>query len=240
MERFNRVLGVAVLTSRWVFRQPLWLFQAVIFTLGFLVLMFAWGGVEAVKNFALLLVVSGFWSLGINIVAQDYGWNRLMRIDQMFIASPVTIFEYFVGMLLGLTLYNLLFIVLSLLMLWYLGILYVFPLLVILGLIGLVLGSFLGLITVLKVKNPTNISAITNPLATLTTILPPVYYPSTLLPYPLNKIASFVPPAALMEIARAATGFPASLSILEAILVIIGWLVVTAIVLCKLITWGRE
>ena len=240
MDRVNRILGVAVLTSRWVIRQPLWLLQAVIFTIGFLILMFAWGGVEAVKNLALLLVVSGFWTLGLNIVAQDYGWNRIMRIDQMFIASPVSLFEYFIGILVGLTIYNLLFIILSMLLLWYLNILYVFPLLILLGLIDLVLGSFIGLIAVLRVKNPTNISAITNPLSTLTTILPPVYYPSTLLPYPLNKLASLIPPATLMEIARGASGFATSLSLMEAILIIMGWIVLTTIVLSRLVTWGRE
>lgn len=240
MERIYRVLGVAVLTSRWVIRQPLWILQAIIFTVGFLILMFAWGGADAVKNLALLLVVSGFWTLGLNIVAQDYGWNRVTRIDQMFIASPVTIFEYFLGILLGLTIYNLLFIVLSMLLLWHLNILYVFPLLVVLGLVDLVLGSFLGLIAVLGVKNPTNISAITNPLSTLTTILPPVYYPSTILPYPVNKLASLIPPATLMEIARAASGFNTSISLLEAVVVIVGWLVLTTIVLSRLVTWGRE
>ena len=240
MARLNRIIGVAVLTSRWVVRQPLWLLQAVIFTLGFLILLFAWGGIAAIKNLALLLVVSGFWTLGLNIVAQDYGWNRLMKIDEMFIASPVSLFEYFVGILLGMSIYNALFIILSLALLWYLGLLQIFALLILLGIIDLILGSFIGLIAVLKIRNPTNISAITNPLSTLTTILPPVYYPSTLLPTPLNKIASVIPPATLMEIARSASGFETSLTLIEASIIIFGWLITSTIILSKLITWGRE
>ncbi len=240
MRKLHRIVGVAVLTSRWIIRQPLWLFQVAVFTLGFLILLFAWGGLAAVINLALLLVVSGFWTLGLNIVAQDYGWNRIMKLDEMFIASPVTLSDYFIGIILGVSLYNILFIASSALILLYLDLIHILPLLVMLGLIDLILGSFIGLIAVLRVRNPTNISAITNPLSTLTTILPPVYYPSTILPYPLNKVACIVPPATLMEVARGIAGLPTSLSPLESITIIIGWILLATLALSRLMTWGRE
>ena len=239
MRRIYRIIGISVLTSRWIIRQPLWILQSLLFILGFIILMVAWGGMEAVKNFALVLVISGYWTIGVNIVAQEYGWNRIYHLDEMFIASPVTILDYFIGIVLGVSIYNTIFMAISMIMLIYLGIPHIMLPLLVLGLIGLILGSFIGLIAVLMVKNPTNISAITNPLVTLTNMLPPVYYPSVVLPPIIDKALVMVPTATLMEIARYYTGMPTVISPIEATIILIAWLAATLLTLSRLITWGR-
>ena len=51
MFRFLRqVYGIAYLTSRWIFRQPAWLIQSMLAIVGFAILLYAWGGVEGLKN----------------------------------------------------------------------------------------------------------------------------------------------------------------------------------------------
>ena len=40
------VLGVAVLTSRWLVRQPMWVLQDLMSLLGFTIIVYVWGRVE--------------------------------------------------------------------------------------------------------------------------------------------------------------------------------------------------
>jgi ABC-2 type transport system permease protein len=235
-----RIVGVGVLTSRWIIRQPLWMVQSLIWVVGFILIMAAWGGVEAIKNIAIVFMLISFWTIGLNIVAQDLGWSKVSKRDEMFIASPLTLTEYYLGIIFGAMIYIGVFLVPSAILLYYLGILHLFPLLFLLGIISLFLGSFVGMIAVLRIRNPTNISAITNPLVTLTNVIPPVYYPAYILPPSIGKISALVPTATVMEIARYYSGIPTVLTPIEAAVNLALWFLASLIILSKLITWGRE
>jgi len=239
-ESIRRIIGVAVFSSKWIFRQPLWLFQSAIFILGILIMLFAWGGLNAIKNLALAFIIVGFWNSGLNLIAQEIGWSKITKVNEMYYASPVKIYEYYLGVTIGTLIFSVMDIISAAILLYIVKMLYILPILIPLGVIALVLGSFLGLIIVLRIKNPTNISAITNPLSTLTTILPPVYYPAIILPKQIAYFLTLFPTATLMEIARNIIGVKTILTINQAVIITLTWLVIVIILLTKTIKWGLE
>lgn len=235
---FRKTLGIAILTSRWIFRQPLWIFQSFIFIIGFVIMMFAWGGLYAIKNITLVFVIIGFWSQGLNIIAQNVGWSKIMKLEEMIIGSPIGILEYYLGVATGSLLFTFIDLIPAAILLYIVGLIGLMPYLILLGVVALFLGSFIGLIIVLRVKNPTNISAITNPAVTLTTLIPPVYYPASMLPHGIGIILSLVPTATLMEVARFLSGLPTVLEMWVAILNLVIWFAVALILLSRVVRWG--
>ena len=240
MRRVRSILAVTILSSKWIVRQPLWIVQSVVFTLGFILIMGVWGGELAVKNIALVLYIISLWSIGMNIASQTIGWNMIGHIDEMYIASPVTLFEYYIGIVLSTMLYYVFFLIPSFILFTYYNLLGIMPVLTVFGVASLIISTCLGTVIVLSIKNPTNISAITNPVTTLFTVLPPVYYPATMLPHPLDKIASYIPTATLMELARWYAGLPTVLTDLEAMVNIAVWIAISLIATSKVVTWGRR
>ena len=103
------------------------------------------------------------------------------------------------------------------------------------------IGAFLSLSIVLRIKNPMNISAITNPLYVLTVFLPPVFYPSTVFPEPVRTLTLCIPTATFAEIIRSfATGIYLSRQVYLGGLSILTWLIVTAIATKRVLKWGLE
>ncbi len=240
LESFNKIIGVAVLSSRWIFRQPLWMFQSAIVIAGLFIMLTAWGGIEAIKNLALAFTIVGFWNDGLNIIAQTFGWSKIEKSYEMFIASSISIPEYYLGLTLGSLIFAIIDLIPSIIILYWLKLLSILPYLMILGIVALLIGSFLGLTIVLRIKNPTNISAVTNPISALTTILPPIYYPSILLPKPIAYTLVVVPTASLMEIARNLLGIKTLLTLTQGVIVLTVWIIVVVILLIKVIKWGLE
>ena len=243
MRQLRQVLGIAVPSSKWIVRQPLWLFQSLITAVGFALIMLSWGGVEALKNMAIAWLVAGAWGTGLNLIAQSIGWERIGYEYERLVASPVSLPVYFAGHVLGHVPWLLAVdIGPAILIAWVAGIppLAVAALLLLTPL-ALVLGAFTCLAIVLRIKNPTNISAITNPLNTLTVVLPPVYYPLTALPEPLRLPLLAVPTVSLTELARWAVGYrytcfnPTMPAVMLA-----AWSVVAVPLALKRMKWGME
>jgi len=236
-------MGIAYIESRWLVRQPLWLVQGLVSSIGFTMLMFFWGGVEALKNMILAWLIAGAWSNGLNIVAQSIGWSRLFYDYERLVASPVTLAIYFIGVVAG----NLpFFFLVDVLPAFIISLLVKMTLQTILALLALsplalTLGALTSLYIILRLKNPTNISAITNPLNTITVTLPPVYYPLTPLPQILRIIALVVPTVSFMEISRWTTNYPYTCfdPILPTIMLAVWLLIITPLTLKKL-KWGLE
>lgn len=236
----RQLLGASILGGTWVRRQPMWLFQGLVGTLGFVMAMFAWGGGAALQNLAVAYVITGAWIQGMNIVAQSFGWAKIEHETERIVASPVSLPIYFLGMIIGTLPFMLIELVPAFILAFIVGInLVVFLDLLLLVPIALVLGTFLSLSIVLKVRNPTNISAITNPLTTLTVILPPVYYPITVLPSYLQTIALILPPVSMVEIGRWIAGFSPTFPLVP-IGIIAAWILGITIVFWKTMKWGLE
>lgn len=189
MEALWRVISTAYAEITIMRRQWMWIVQNFMWTISFLVLFSIWGGLAAVKHLIVVIVVIGGWSTGLNAVAQSIGWERVSGEYERRIASPLSPLEYILGLTIGyMVVFNLSNLAVVLGIALYIGVSAAYVLMMLgLSMLALFTGLFLSLSIILRIKNPMNISAVTNPLNTLTIFLPPVYYPATMLPEPLKN-----------------------------------------------------
>lgn len=237
-----RIIGVAYKQLVLFRRQWMWIAQSLVSTVGLVLIFTAWGGVEAARHMVVVMLVVGGWSVGLNIAAQTIGWDKVSNEYEKYIASPLTPAEYLLGSVLGafvpffLSELPLIVTIAALAGVSFSGLVVV----MLLSVVGMFLGLFLSLSIVLRVKNPMNISAITNPLQTLTTMLPPVYYSPLVLPEPLRSACAAIPTAVLVDLGRALTGqafaYPAWISGLS----LLAWLAATLILMLQRLEWGLE
>jgi ABC-2 type transport system permease protein len=230
------VLGVAMLDVAPLLRQPGWMIQEASMTIAFIIMLWALGGSFGLKNALIGMIVATIFGVGVNLIGQSIGYDKILRILDMYIASPISIPKYFLGVFLGeliwlpSTLIPL--ITITLLtgqhMILYLTLLASLPLLF----ISISIGIFIGF----GVRNPTNISAITNPTAFILSFLPPVYYPATFLPPIVREISLITPTAATAELARWLVFKEASADPLFLLTTIIIWIIVSIILI---IIYGR-
>ncbi|ALL01493.1 ABC-type multidrug transport system, permease component [Pyrodictium delaneyi] len=235
------ILGIAVLESRWVTRQPGWLIQDAFMALSFALILWAWGGAEAVKSIIIAWIIAGAWSTGINFVGQDIAWARVYGKLQMYIASPVTPRGYLLGLLAShFAVHMPLSIAVLSLIATALDTLGLIPAAVAAGLLLLPCSVFLGLALAMRIRKHTNISAITNPIAMILIMLPPVFYPLAALPAMLQPIALMVPTAAAAELARSLAGYYAVYQPQLPALVLVMWNIAALVVASRTIKWGHE
>jgi len=236
----GKISGVAYLTSRWIRRQPMWLVQDLFMVAGFALLMFVWGGIAGLRNVLVAWFISGSWGMGVNLVAQSIGWDKQGKTMDMFIASPVKPFHYIFGYFLS----SLIFLVVDFL--------YMLPLVFFLDAWGIVLASliavapllvisnFVGLAIVMRIKKPTNISAITNPIQMMLIILPPVFYPAHIIPLPARYAVLMLPTAAGAELARQLSGLSTWSNLWYPVAVLLIWLVLGIVTSSRAVKWGME
>jgi len=240
-EKVRQILGIAVLNGKFIQRQPLWIFQGFIMACGFAVTLFFWGGSAALRNLVIAYFITGGWGLGLNTVAQIIGWNRVQLLYDFYVASPVTLPMYFVGTILG----SMPLFVTSVIPAIIIAIIlemdfsFIIPI-ILLAATSAVIGQFTSLSVILRLKKPTNISAITNPLYVFTTILPPVYYPLTFISPILRPFILIVPTASLMELSRWFAGVPIATNVVFPLISTISWLILTTILVAKKLRWGLE
>lgn len=238
--RLWRPLGVAYAELVLWRRQWMWIAQDAVWTLSLPLIFYFWGGLKALKSLVVASFVATGWTVGVNLVGQVVGWQRVSRIQEALVASPLSPSDYFVGTVLGQIPYFLTeYTAFTLLALW----LEVSPAgvaaLYALSFASLVLGSFLSLAVVLRIKNPMNISAITSPLVTVTTVLPPVWYPLSALPEVARLPALLAPTAALAELARWVAGL-GCMDPAVPLLVTFVWIAGTGVALKSALHWGLE
>lgn len=208
-EQVRQILGVALLGGSVFSKQPIWVVQGLVSALGFIVTLTAWGGAGALSNLALAYVVTGAWGQGSNVVAQVVGYSKFGGELDRLTASPIKPHTYLLGLLLGTSPFMLEGLLPAFFLFYITGYtpIKVFEEVVLLAPASLVAGSFFSLAIVLNIKNPTNVSAITNPLYTLTVVLPPVYYPLSFLPGWLRLVSLCDPAVSLLQVGRILAGY---------------------------------
>jgi ABC-2 type transport system permease protein len=143
---------------------------------------------------------------GIVALPQEVIMNKYRKFQSICVSSPITPFIYYMGVSLSRFFYILppLFIIsfmlgisglLSNLMLYILIILFIF-----------LIGSMLGFAIATHLSNPMYIGAIANMLGLLLCLLPPVYYPLTLIPSQYRLIIMLVPTVSAAHLMRIALG----------------------------------
>jgi ABC-2 type transport system permease protein len=237
----RQILGVAAIHIKGIQRQPLWMVQSIIGVSAWALTMYAWGGTDALENLVLVYIVAGSWALGLNLVAQSIGWERVDFIYDSNVASPITLPIYFLGLIVGEIPYFMVNLVMALAVAAAIGmqLSLLLPIMLV-AVVSTILGSFLSLSIILRLKNPTNISSITNPLYTLTIFLPPVYYPLTFLPSLLREASLAIPTVSLMEISRWMIHTPTACNPILSLISLLAWSLVSALLVFKKLRWGSE
>ncbi|MCW4051700.1 MAG: ABC transporter permease [Candidatus Bathyarchaeota archaeon] len=237
----RQILGVAAIHLKGIQRQPLWIVQSIIGVSAWALTMYAWGSTRALENLVLVYIVAGSWALGLNMIAQSIGWERVDFIYDSNVASPITLPVYFLGLVVGELPYFLVNLIMATAVAATIGMqLSLLLPVVLVAVVSTILGSFVSLSVILRLKNPTNISSITNPLYTLTIFLPPVYYPLTFLPALLKELALIIPTVSLMEIARWITHIPTACDPILSFISLFSWLSASTLLVLKKLKWGSE
>ncbi len=189
-----------------LFRIWIWLVSSVVNPLGILLLLFVIGGDRGLS----WGLVGGFiWvvaSNGISIVGDAAFYRLELKFQQMLVASPVTPYAYSIGLALSALIYSIPSLAFFLGMLTYRGMLGVdnAPLIA-LALVQLWLStSSLGFTISTLFRDMRYTWAVVNILTVLLSVVPPVYYPATLLQYPM--LAYIAPTSAAAIIIHDALG----------------------------------
>ncbi len=237
-EGLRRIWGMTYLASRWIIRQPLWLIQGFAITIGFFVLLYAWGGRAGVNNFVIGAVVAGMWGVGINLVGQDIGWYRLMKLYDMFVATELTPTHFILGVFLSSMVFEATTLAAYLPIALAFGAVRQLITALAAGLVELTLATFLGLVVAMRVSAATNVSSVTNTLSSMLQVLPPVYYPAYLLPGAVKYAVMTVPTAAAAELARQLSGLGASVPMIVPLASLCTWVISAFLAANKVVRWG--
>jgi len=237
-----RIAGVAYEQLVVFRRQWMWIAQSLVMVVCFTILASAWGGLEALRHMTVALLLASGWGVGLNSAAQWIGYDRIMGEYERRVASPLTPAEYILGSVLGsfiplfVSELPLVLLVAAMAGISLSGLLLV----VLLSVVATFLGLFLSLSVILRIKNPMNISAVTNPLYTVTTLLPPVFYSPLVLPEPLRSLCAAIPTAALVDMGKALTGHLHAYPLWVSALSVAAWLSATLVLMLKKLEWGHE
>ncbi|MEM4513833.1 MAG: ABC transporter permease [Ignisphaera sp.] len=242
MNIVRKIIGIAYKDIAFIKSQWMWLAQSAVISIGWMLMLSSWGGINALKNMVAVYIAVSGWGLGLNLIAQFVGWDKISKEWERMIASPISLGEYFLGVTLAMEPYNLLAIVISTTVAFFIGINIMKTLVafLVVNTLSTVLGAALSLSIILRIKKPTNISAITNPLQSLTTFLPPVYYLPSVLPPIARDISIGIPTVALVDLARYIIGIDYYFNPLVSTTSILIWLIAVGILTAKVLKWGLE
>ncbi|MCX8195606.1 MAG: ABC transporter permease [Acidilobaceae archaeon] len=233
-------IGIARLLSAYLLRQPGWLVQDFMFAFALLVILYSWGGREGISYAITGYIAASAFSFGINGVGTIIGWNRVMRTLELYIASPITPRAFLIGAILGEIPYFIVIAILYLIVGGVLGQLSIVLYALLVALLISPLSILLGLAAAFYVKKPANLSAITNPLTFIGTMLPPVFYPVAVLPDFLRLPALLIPTAAAAELARTLAGLSRSFDPLPLFLIIFAWTLLAVLFANRVVKWSLD
>ena len=207
-------------------RNPLWVVSYLIAPISFLILIRIFAR-EEMLGFALvggmLMTVA---ANGIGIMGDAVFYKNTIKLQDMMVASPMTPLAYLFGLVLSGLFFALPGLVLfGVLMAGY-GLLSAENVLVLAlaSLVSLVSLSGLGFTLATFVGEERFVWPLLSILTFLLTVLPPVYYPSTFLPEPLQVAAVFVPTSNAAMIFHKHTGLLETLPISEVLVWVVGLL----------------
>lgn len=176
-------------------RNPLWVVSYLITPISLFVLFYVWGG----REFALNAVIGGIISMatmnGIGLMGDVAFYKNMIKLHDMMVASPMSSIHY----MFGLAVSGLLFSVPGLCVM----------LILVYSFLGLSVSSFLSILLIFFilvlataglaftlatfVKELRYVWPLSNILSFALIILPPVYYPYTLLPKSLGLLSVLIP-----------------------------------------------
>lgn len=202
------VLPIALLPGRTSLRQPLVYVSMVAFPASFFVVLTLLAGPELGRHALIGAVVAFAVNAGVVSLPQLVLLYRYRGLQDMLVASPASRASYVVGLAASRLIYvappmlgtAVLFAIVA-------GIpLHQLLLILPLALLCWLVGSLIGFALVRTWATPASVSALSNMLGILLVLLPPVYYPLSLLPGWLHWPALLVPTANCAELIRVMLG----------------------------------
>ncbi|MEM1610780.1 MAG: ABC transporter permease [Sulfolobales archaeon] len=234
LKAIRSVIGIARLVMAFSIRQPAWIIQSIFIQISIAIILWIWGGSRGFEYFITGGTIMTAFGYGINIVGQVIGWHKVARILELFIVSPTSLRLYTIGIFLG----GILFVIPSLLVFIGLGVVVGYTWLAIISIVTsipvMMVSALIGVAIALSIRKPGNVSAITNPIASVLSFLPPVLYPATTLPEYLRYPSLLIPTVAGAELARSIGGLGAAADpqILVGILLI--WITIILVIINRL------
>jgi ABC-2 type transport system permease protein len=198
--RLLKILAIARIYSSWFLSSKLWLVNQLIIPFAMYIIF----SIVVGKGFEIYALVGAIvalpWNAGANATSQQlFAYKHYYRIKDMFVVSALHPLEFALGCGLGALLNAILPVIpIFILMGIYVGILSIFSVAIFLSswLLGTLFGFWLGNFA----RDPVKLSSVTNLLYYLLTILPPVYYPVSLLPQWASYLALLIPTTSLSHI----------------------------------------
>jgi ABC-2 type transport system permease protein len=207
----RRVAAIAALLSRGGMRQPALYVAVSAIPASYFLLMWLLGGAGLGRHALVGALVAFAVNAGIVALPQTVLAVRWRHLDELLLASPVSRPQFVAAVALS----RVWFIAPPLLVAYAVFLLVDRPgplaAALVLGCLGVAftLSCTTGYALAARWHNPVTISAVANMAGLLTVLLPPVYYPVSLLPGWLQWPALLVPTASLADLTRAVSGLSA-------------------------------
>jgi len=240
LSRINSILAIAKIYSAWFMKSRLWIVNQLIIPISMYIVFLLVIG----RGFEINALIGGLialaWNAGSNALSQQiFSYRSYYRLLDMFIASPVTPTIFIAGTALG-ALLNALLPALPIfaLVIIYKGVDVV--ILIPVFLLSWILGSITGFFMAYRARSPARFYALANLLYYLLTILPPVYYPASIIPGIGMYIALLIPTATLSDLARISISIEPPLNLYYDLIVIIVYLTVLLTLTLRYAEWREH
>ncbi len=204
----RRVIAVAALLSRGGLRQPMLYVAISAVPASYFVLMWLLGGARLGRHALVGALVAFAINAGVVSLPQTALAVRWRHLDELILASPVSRRQF----LTALAVSRLVYIAPPLLVVLVVFVAVNRPapaamaLVMLCLIVGFTLSCTAGYALAVRWNNPVTISSVANMVGLLTVLLPPVYYPVSLLPPWAGWPVLAVPTASLADLTRAAAG----------------------------------
>lgn len=191
----------------WFRRWPI-IIGLALFPVAIYLVFFLFGGEAVGKQVMYGMLIAGSITTGITSLAQCVVFTKSLRLQEMFVTSPVGPLTYAFGIALSRLLPGLLSTVLFMAVMLAVG--YLEPSKVIVTLLLVeasdILGAMLGFLVATYFPNPQHIGGLAAMLGFLLTMVPPVLYPLDVLPPTWQYVMGILPPTHAAHLLRAFNG----------------------------------
>ncbi|MDY6986191.1 MAG: ABC transporter permease [Candidatus Thermoplasmatota archaeon] len=208
MSKLNKLLGVVCINLKPFIRNPLWSVILLLQPLGMMIIFRIIGGsgseVHAIIGGIVVFSING----GMVNLPQYVVRDKAIKFNYFFVSSPISPLAYSFGKAIGISLP---LVPPLLLMIILLRSFQPFGWIGFLSLIGVVslswvAGVLMGFFISTYINNMIYISAVANGLQVVLAMLPPVYYPVSLLPSAIQAPVLLIPTSSMAHLSRVAVG----------------------------------
>ncbi len=232
---------VAALMSRASLRQPIIYVTLTAIPASYVLLLFLVRGRGLGETALVGAVVAAGTNAGLISLPQILLGYRMRRLQDMFVASPMSPHAYLFGAALSRLVYIAPVLVIALTAFAIVGGVGPARLAAMVGLVAIswVTGSVLGFLVTARLPDPASVSAASNMLGVVLVMLPPVYYPIELLSERVARPLLALPTVDVAVLARALNGQTGGDSpyLVPALVVLAAWLLVGGVYAWRRLRW---